>query len=243
MFKRLLFSLVGMLAVSACSAGQNAAAPAAAATAVAAPAAPAASARQWELGTDYFLIDPRVPTSTGDKIEVVEVFSYACPHCAHFQPVADELKSKLPANAELVYLPAVFNAQWEPFARAFYTAKAFGVLDKTHQALFDALHTEHKQLYSLDMLANGFYANYGVNAKNFISTADSFVVDSQIAHGDQLVRAYAVTSTPTLVVNGKYRVEMSTERHIGPSDALDIVLMLVKQEAAQAKAGASKPAT
>ena len=61
-------------------------------------------------------------------------------------------------------LPALFNnPQWEPFARAFYTAKSMGVLDKTHQALFDALHRDHLPLFSVDVMANSFYSKYGVN--------------------------------------------------------------------------------
>jgi thiol:disulfide interchange protein DsbA len=234
MFKRLAILLLAMIAVSACNGDKTATAAtdasAAAPAAKPAPGAvPAAATRNWQLGADYFLIDPRVPTSTGDKVEVAEVFSYACPHCAHFQPTMEELKTKLPANAQLVLIPAVFNPQWEPFARAFYTARALGVLDKTHNALFEALHTQHQPLYSIDALAD-FYSNYGVDPKSFLATANSFVVDSQIANGSNLVRSYGVGSTPTLVINGKYRVEMSTERGIGPNEALDITLMLVKQE-------------
>src|SRR5215475_8286084 len=99
----LLILLAGLLGAGACSADN-------------------APARQWSAGADYTVIEPPQPTSTGDKVEVAEVFSYACPHCAHFQPYADELKSKLPANAQFVLVPAVFNQSWEPFARAFYTA-------------------------------------------------------------------------------------------------------------------------
>lgn len=227
MFKRFAILLVALFAVSACHADQNAA-----------TAAPAA--RAWQSGVDYFPIDPPQPTSTGDKIEVVEVFSYACPHCAHFQPDVEALKARLPKNAQFVTIPAVFNAQWEPFARAFYTARTMGVLDKTHQALFDALHRDHLPLFSLDALANSFYAKYGVNPSTFISTANSFVVDSEMARGDQLVRAYGVSSTPTLVVNGKYRVEMNAERKIGPKEIVEIALYLVKQEETQARTAAHK---
>ncbi len=238
MFKRLAFLFLVTIAVSACNGDKTATAATgtSAATPAAQPAAaaPAASTRSWQLGADYFLIDPRVPTSTGDKVEVVEVFSYACPHCAHFQPTMEELKAKLPANAQIVLVPAVFNPQWEPFARAFYTARALGVLDKTHNALFEALHSQHQPLYSIDSLAN-FYSNYGVDPKSFMSTAGSFVVDSQIANGSNLVKSYGVGSTPTLVINGKYRVEMSTEHGIGPKEAVEIALMLVKQESAKTK--------
>ena len=223
MLKRLptlLILLSGLLAASACSAdgGANTA------------------AKTWTAGTDYALIEPAQPTSTGDRIEVVEVFSYACPHCAHFQPYVDELKSKLPANAQFVLVPAVFNAAWEPFARAFYTAQTLGLLDKTHQALFDALHRDHLPLGSLEALAN-FYAGYGANSGNFLSTANSFVIDAKMSHGSDLIRAYGIEATPTLVVNGKYRVGANSQRSIGFPEMVQIALYLVQQES---KAGAAK---
>jgi len=204
-----------------------------ASAACAADTAPAAAARQWVAGSDYLVLNPPAPTSTGDKIEVVEVFSYACPHCAHFQTYIDELKSKLPANAQFVLLPAVFNAAWEPFARAFYTAQALGLVDKTHQALFDALHRDHLPITSIDALAK-FYAGYGADAATFLSTANSFVIEAKMAHGNELVRDYHVEGTPTLIVNGKYRVAMNSERSIGPAEAIKLTLYLVQQEA-QAK--------
>jgi len=222
MLKRLpilLVLLAGLLAASACSADGT---------------GTAAGARQWTAGTDYVVIDPPQPTSTGDKIEVVEVFSYACPHCAHFQPYADELKSKLPANAQFVLIPAVFNASWEPFARAFYTAQTLDLVDKTHQALFDAIHRDHLPLGSLDALAN-WYAGNGTTSGNFLSTANSFVIDAKMAHGGDLVRAYGVEATPTLVVNGKYRISASSQRSIGFPEMVQIALQLVQQEAAASK--------
>lgn len=217
MLKRLPILIVlmaGLLAASACSADGNAGAQA---------------DRQWKAGEDYAVITPPQPTSTGDKIEVVEVFSYACPHCAHFQPYADELKSKLPGNAQFVLIPAVFNPSWEPFARAFYTAQSLDLVGKTHQALFDALHRDHLPLTSMQALAN-WYGGYGVAPGDFLSTASSFVIDAKLAHGADLVRAYGIEATPTLVVNGKYRVTANTERGIGFAEMVQIALSLVKQE-------------
>ena len=177
MLKYLLILLAGFAAIGGCQA-QDA-------------AAPAAPKRQWEAGKDYSLINPPV-AEAGDKVMVTEVFSYACPHCAHFQPYADEIKAKLPAGAQFDLLPAVFNAGWEPFARAFYTAKSLGLLEQTHQALFDAVHRDHQPLRTIEDLANLFYANYGANPGSFLSTATSFVIDGEMASGNQRVREYGV---------------------------------------------------
>ena len=219
MLRYLMFLVAGLIATNACSADD------------AANVAP----RQWQVGQDYFLVEPPQAVS-GDKIEVTEVFSYACPHCAHFQPYAEDLKSKLPANAHFDLLPAVFNAQWEPFARGFYAAKSLGLIDKTHQALFDAIHRDHQPLHTIEDLANLFYANYGANPGNFLSTASSFVVEADLARGNDLVRTYHIDGTPSLIINGKYRVTGISDRGIGFPEMVQITLELVKQEAAAGKA-------
>jgi len=219
MLKYLTILFVGLFATSACSADEK-----------------AGGTRHWQEGQDYFLIEPPQPTATGDKIEVLEVFSYACPHCAHFQPNVEELKSKLPASAQFVLLPAVFQPAWEPFARAFYTAKALRVLDKTHQALFDSIHRDHAPLRTIEDLANLFYANYGVTPGTFLSTATSFVVEGELARGNALVRDDHIDATPSLIINGKYRVTGNAEHGIGFPEMVQITLDLVNKEAAAKKA-------
>jgi thiol:disulfide interchange protein DsbA len=158
-----------------------------------------------EAGKNYFLIEPPQPTASGDKVEVLEVFSYACIHCAHLQPYADEIKAKLPAYAEFSYMPAIFNEQWEAYARAFYTAQSLGLLDKTHQAMFDALHRDHRVFRSFDDIA-AFYGEHGADVEKFKQTATSFEVESKLARARSVVPKYGVDGTPTIIVDGKYRI-------------------------------------
>jgi thiol:disulfide interchange protein DsbA len=228
MFKQALFLLAGMIFISGCQA-QN---PADSAKA-AAPAKPALVA-----GRDYFPIVPAQPTPA-DHVVVTEVFSYACPHCAEFQPYANELKSKLPKGVEFALLPAVFNAMWEPYARAFYTAQSMGLVNSTHQALFDAIHRDHEPLRTIQDLANLFYAKHGANPGEFLSTATSFVIEGEMTQGNQKVRDYQVDATPSLVIDGKYRVVANGEHGIGFQQMVEIALRLVDQELA-ARQGATK---
>ena len=181
----------------------------------------------WEAGKNYFVIDPPQPTASGDKIEVLEVFSYACPHCAHFQPYAEQLKQSLPAYASYAYMPAVFNAEWEPSARAFYTAQSLGVLDQTHQALFDALHRDHIPLRTIDDLA-GFYAQHGVDKAKFLAESASFEVESKLSRANEIVKKDGIDGTPSVVVNGKYRVTAASAG--GYPQLLELVDWLVKKE-------------
>jgi thiol:disulfide interchange protein DsbA len=210
MFARTLIVIAGLALASA---GAHAAEP----------------ASKWVAGTSYQVIDPPVATTTGNKVEVLEVFSYACPHCAHFQPHADALKASLSANAVFTLMPADFQERWVMFARGFYAAKALGLVDKTHQALFDALWRDNRRIDSLDDLA-AFYAENGADKNTFLSTAQSFVIEGDLAQIRQREAAYGIESTPTLIVNGKYRISASAEAKIGFDEMVQIAQYLVAQE-------------
>jgi protein dithiol oxidoreductase (disulfide-forming) len=193
-------------------------------------------ATNWVEGTNYFLVDPPQPTATGDKVEVLEVFSYACPHCAHFQPYAEQIKKSLPAGAVFVYMPAIFNPQWEPFARAYYTAESLGVLEQTHQALFDALHRDHLAMRTIEDLAD-FYAQHGVPKEKFLAASTSFEVESKLSRSQQIVKADAIDGTPSIVVNGKYR---ATGQSAGSYDQLIPLVDWLVQKELDAKAKPAK---
>jgi len=193
-----------------------------------------AAAPKWEAGKAYQVIDTPQPTTTGNKIEVLEVFSYACPHCAHFQPYADKLKAALPKNAQFALMPADFQPRWVAFARAFYVAKGLNLIDKTHQEMFDAIYRDNIPMNSLDDIA-GFYAQHGANKESFLSTAQSFVIDGDIAKIHEREVGYGIESTPTLIVNGKYRVTANAQEKIGFEEMVEITKFLVDQEAAAKK--------
>ena len=216
MLKHLGWLCAGLLTVSLAHAAEPAAAPAA----------------KWEAGKNYFLVEPAQPTASGDKIEVLEVFSYACSHCAHFQPYAEQLKAALPAYASFDYMPAIFNAQWEPYARAFYTAQSLGALDKTHQALFDALHRDHNPLRSIDDLAT-FYASHGVDRAKFLAASGSFEVESKLSRSMEIVKNDGIDGTPSIVVNGKYRITGASAG--GYPQVIELVKWLVEKEHAASK--------
>ncbi len=163
----------------------------------------------WEAGKHYDLVEPPQVTTTGDKIEVVEAFSYACPHCNQVAPVVDAIKKSLPANAEFVYLPVQFASDaWKTYARAFYTAQALGIADKAHSDVFRAIYVDKKlsgNAPSMESVAE-FYSKYGVSAADFLATSKSFAIETRLKRNDALVKAYGIDGTPTFIVNGKYRL-------------------------------------
>jgi protein dithiol oxidoreductase (disulfide-forming) len=183
---RVLTLLAGLLLASACTA-QSSTAP-------------------YTEGNEYVTLPaPPQRLSSEGKVEVVEVFSYGCIHCAQFAPAAEKLRKQLPAGVAFKLLPAPFSAEWLPFARAYYAAKQLGVVERTHMALFDAKFAQHFPINSMDELAD-FYAREGVDRAEFMRIATSPEATAKLKEDLALIQKWQVDGTPTIVVNGKYRV-------------------------------------
>lgn len=168
---------------------------------------------EWQEGKHYTLIEPPQATTTGDKVEVLEVFSYACPHCNEVAPMVAEMKKRLPATAQFAMIPAQFGFEaWMTYARAFYTAQALGILDKSHDDMFRAIYVDKKLDIRSPTFASlaEFYSKYGVSVEDFTATSRSFAVEARLKRNDALIKAYGVESTPNFIVNGKYLVTGQT---------------------------------
>lgn len=184
-------------------------------------------------GVDYTLIDPPQPlTGTPGKIEVVEVFGYGCIHCARFEPLLKNWTKDLPDDVEFLHFPLATGGVWEVFGRAYYTAEAMGLLERSHEAMFNAVHIEKSIRSAADIPQ--FYARFGVDPQVFESTMNSFAINAKIARAKQIAPRWAIEGTPTLVVNGKYRVMATPEG--GLPGMLKTTDWLIAQERAAATA-------
>jgi thiol:disulfide interchange protein DsbA len=207
---------------------------------------PVARAATWTEGQNYFPITSakRATNLPAGTVEVMEVFSYGCPACNQFVPIANKLQAALPANAKMVYLPAAFNPaeDWPMFQRAYFAAQALGVADKTHDAMFDAVWKPGGELAIMDPsqrqlkrplptiedAARWYNKRTGVAVDKFVSAAKSFSVDVKMKGADDLIAAYQVDRTPTIIVNGKYRLH--AESAGGYDQLIELVKYLVAKE-------------
>ena len=217
----------------------------------------AAPAADYVAGKNYTVIPQAQRTNVAPgKVEVMEVFSYGCPACNAFRETMKKLKASLPANAQLVYLPASWHAEenWPLLQRAYYTAQAMGVADKAHDAIYDAIWKSGElsalesgsstrlksKLPTIDDVAKVYQRVTGVKAADFVTTSQSFGVNLKMRQADNQITAMQVPSTPTLVVNGKYMVLRESVKN---DDALiDLVKFLVAKESAPAAAAPAAPA-
>lgn len=182
-------------------------------------------------GVDYVEIaDGKPYAPLNGKVEVVEVFGYTCIHCAHFQPVVSAWHKKQPSWVRFTPVPAAFGGYWMPYARAYYAAAKLRVLAKTHDAMFKALHEQGSlpiQNASSNEIA-AWYADYGVDPQAFAAAMDSPATDVLLERSKAFALASGIEGTPTLVVNGKYRVTASSFE-----DTLRVADFLIARERAR----------
>jgi thiol:disulfide interchange protein DsbA len=183
-------------------------------------------------GKDYVVIPGGQRwSSADDRIEVAEIFAYTCHHCADFQPQLDAWKRRQPADVRVSYVPAAFSPQ-DNYGRACFAALQLGVLDQLHAPLFRAVHTEQTvpmSHASADELA-AFARSEGIDAAKFKAAMASPAVDAMMQRAREFAIASGLRGTPTLVVDGKYRVQAASHEQ-----ALRVAEQLVAMERAARK--------
>jgi len=188
----------------------------------------AGTPREIDEGIEYKLIKPPVPTDTGDKIEVVELFWYMCPHCYRAEPEVQAWKKTIPENVVFKRVPAIFSEQWVFHARVFYTAKALGVLEKIHTPLFDSIHKHKQKIVSAKAMAQFFNKHAGTDVALFESTFNSFGVDANVRGALDLSKRYQAGGVPSMIVNGKYITD--GPMNDGHPGMMETVNFLIKKE-------------
>lgn len=181
-------------------------------------------------GVDFIEIpDGAAFTPKPGTIEVVEVFGYTCPHCADFEPVFEQWKGQQGKDVNVVRVPAPFGGYWIRYAQAFYAAQSLDLVERTHNDMFRAIHTEHRLPIGgatpKDVAA--FYTDYGVDPEKFAATMTGQPVQAKLVAARDFLMRSEVEGTPTIVVAGKYRVNGKTS-----ADVLRITDALVSRERA-----------
>ncbi len=156
-------------------------------------------------GRDYAVLLSPQPTTSGDKIEVLEFFWYGCPHCYKLHPLIRSWLKKVPKDVSFKYIPAIFRKNWIPGAKTFYTLEILGEKDKLHDKVYDAIHKEKIDLTNEELLFN-WVEKQGVDRKKFISVYNSFSVVNKSSQSSQMSRKYGLKGVPSLVVDGKYLI-------------------------------------
>lgn len=187
-----------------------------------------ANAASWEEGVHYDELSDPQPVQTDERIEVRELFWYGCPHCYALEPFIENWIENKPENARYVPVPGIFHKQSEFHARAFYTFEALGITDKVHRDFYDEIHQRGNRIYNVAGLVD-FAAKHGVEADELRDAFDSFSVDANVRSAKQKFRKYGATGVPTMIIDGRYRVTVSSAG--GHEQLLDLINFLVDKAA------------
>lgn len=202
------------------------------ASAVVAAVSPAALAQRKTptAGAEYKLITPPQSVDTAGKIEVLEFFWYACPHCAAIEPLLKDWVKQLPNDI-------VFRKAHVPFneikhQQLFYTLEAMGKADEYGDKIFGAIHSDRNRLDSFDKISE-LLSKAGIDAKVFKDTWESFSVQTRMRKATSSAATYKVESVPSVVVNGTYLTSPSSAG--GNQALLQVLDHLIAQERIKAR--------
>lgn len=189
----------------------------------------AAGQAAWAQGTPvegkhYLKLSTPLPVSVpAGQFEIIEFFSYGCPHCFALEPAVEAWAKQLPKDVVFVRVPVAFNATYETYQKIFYSLEAMGQLDAMHRKVFNAIHVQHQRLDKEAEIVAFMTAN-GIDGKKFAENFSSFSVQAKARKAQQLSQAYKIEGVPTLGVQGRFVVTGATagsnERALAVAQAL-----------------------
>ncbi len=199
------------------------------------PAAAKLPAGKWVAGTNYRPLSPAQPTDVApDKVEVVEMFWYACPHCYALDPYLESWRKSKPAYIEFRRVPVTWGPVHRSHAQLFYALQALGKEEAVHAAVFSEMNEKKNFMFAQgnerESLAAqvAFVKSQGISEADFMNAYNSFSVQTNLQKADELMRRYKVEGVPLLVINGKYVTDVSMAG--SPANVISIVTDLAASE-------------
>lgn len=138
------------------------------------------------------------------KVEVIEFFDYACPHCYKLDPALQAWVKKQGSNIIFKRVHISRTGTDLPQQKMFYTLEAMGLMtDALHTKIFTEMHVNGNRM-NRDELAFDFVAKQGIDRQKFIDTYRGFGVQGHVRKATSMMDAYGVDSWPMFAVDGKY---------------------------------------
>ena len=154
-------------------------------------------------GKNYFRLKAPVPVETGKKIEVIEFFSYGCPHCAELEKYLIPWRAKLPQDVQFRRVPVMFQDRWVNLGKIYYTLDALGEEEKLSPDVFAAIHGQNVSLWN-DKTFFDWAASKGLDRKKVEDVYGSFAISGKMNRARQQAQLFDIQSVPTVVVDGKF---------------------------------------
>ncbi|MTV38178.1 thiol:disulfide interchange protein DsbA/DsbL [Duganella radicis] len=155
-------------------------------------------------GVEYKTLAAPQPVDTGKKVEIIEFFDYACPHCAAFDESLSAWVKKQGDNIVFKRMHISRPGTDLPQEKMYFTLEATGVLTpELHAKAFKEIHVNRNPLRRDEQVFE-FIARQGIDKQKFIDTYRGFGVAGHVRKSIAMMDAYNVDSWPMLAVDGKY---------------------------------------
>ena len=177
-------------------------------------------------GTEFTRLNTPVVTTAGTKIEVLEFFSYACPHCSAFEPALEAWAKQLPADVVFKRMPVPFLVNAENFQRTYFALESLGLVNTMQRKIFTAVHVDRLPLDKPAEIA-ALVAKNGGDEKKFLDAFNSFSVVTNVGRAKKAMADYKVDSVPLLAVHGRF---ITSPSMAGSAErALAVAELLIKR--------------
>jgi len=187
-------------------------------------------------GKDFRDVQPPQPVDSGSKIEALEFFQYSCPHCFSFMPDLEAWRKKRAADVDYKRLPINWDNSTVNHTKTYYTLEQMNLLDRLHEKFFAAIHRDRRHLLDINEIAD-FMATNGVDRAQWLSTFNSFAVNTRVSRAGQIWRAFKIEGTPMVGIDGRFVTAPSmTGSREGAIAAMDFLVARAQRE----RAGAAK---
>jgi thiol:disulfide interchange protein DsbA len=171
-------------------------------------------------GHDYVVLPVPQPQESNGKIEVIEFFSWGCPHCYAFSPKMNRWLATLPKDVTFKRVPVgLGHPEWDNLARMYYALQSTGDLGRLDSSVFEAIHKDQVALFD-EASITAWVGKHGVNVAQFTAAFHSFGVNASLDQSERMVGAYLVDGVPTLAVAGRYTVSGQHETMVAVANEL-----------------------
>lgn len=161
-----------------------------------------AAAQQLQRDIDYRLISQQ-PVATGERVEVIEFFFYACPYCNELEPLLERWLKRKPADVVFRRVPVVRHDSWVPLAKTYYALEAMGEAERLHAAVYHGIHVDDLTLSQEQTIAE-WVGKQGLDRDKFMAIYRSDAIREKVERSRQLTTDYEIKATPSVIVDGRF---------------------------------------
>ena len=161
---------------------------------------------EYRLGVDYVMVSNPMPVKQDGVVEVMESFWYGCNACYSFESSINAWADSQADDVKLTKMPITWGGIHQLHAALYYTIESLKLDPSTHSAVFVTIHKEGNFLQTPKRIKD-FLKNFGIAPEMTEQYLNSFTIKQKINRDAKHAKQLKISSTPMIVVDGKYIIE------------------------------------